>query len=68
MEKAGTLDTAKVMEIMEKTEEWQTIFGVSKFGGKEHYGIKRQVVTPVYISEVNNGNLVNRGTMMPTLP
>jgi branched-chain amino acid transport system substrate-binding protein len=68
MEKAGTLDTAKVMEVMEKIEEWQTIFGVSKFGGKEHYGIKRQVVTPVYISEVNNGNLVNRGTMTPTLP
>jgi branched-chain amino acid transport system substrate-binding protein len=68
IEKAGTLDPTKVMEVMEKTEEWQTIFGVSKFGGKEHYGIKRQVVTPVYISEVINGHLVNRGTMMPTLP
>jgi branched-chain amino acid transport system substrate-binding protein len=68
LEKAGTLDTAKVMETMEKTEEWQTIFGTSKFGGKEHYGIKRQIVTPVYISEVIKGNLVNRGTMMPSLP
>jgi branched-chain amino acid transport system substrate-binding protein len=68
MEKAGTLDTARVMEVMEKTEEWQTIFGASNFGGKVHYGIKRQIVTPVYISEVIKGNLVNRGTMMPTLP
>jgi branched-chain amino acid transport system substrate-binding protein len=68
LEKAGTLDTTKVMETMEKTEEWQTIFGPSKFGGKVHYGIKRQIVTPVYISEVIKGNLVNRGTMMPNLP
>ena len=68
LEKAGTLDTAKVMETMEKTEEWQTIFGASKFGGKEHYGIKRQIVTPVYISEIIKGNLINRGTMMPALP
>jgi hypothetical protein len=56
------------METMEKTEEWQTIFGPSKFGGKVHYGIQRQIVTPVYISEVIKGNLVNRGTMMPNLP
>jgi branched-chain amino acid transport system substrate-binding protein len=68
LEKAGTLDPTRVMETMEKTEEWQTIFGASKFGGKEHYGIKRQIVTPVYISELINGNLVNRGTMMPNLP
>jgi branched-chain amino acid transport system substrate-binding protein len=68
IEKAGSLDPTKVMGVMEKTEEWQTIFGGSKFGGKEHYGIKRQIVTPVYISEVNNGKLVNRGTMTPTLP
>jgi branched-chain amino acid transport system substrate-binding protein len=68
LEKAGTLDPTKVMETMEKTEEWQTIFGPSKFGGKVHYGIKRQIVTPVYISELINGNLVNRGTMMPSLP
>jgi len=68
LEKAGTLDTTKVMEMMEKTEEWGTIFGASKFGGKEHYGIKRQIVTPVYISEIIKGNLVNRGTMMPALP
>jgi hypothetical protein len=53
---------------MEKTEQWNTIFGTAKFGGKEHYGIKRQIVTPVYISEIVKGNLVNRGTMVPALP
>lgn len=68
IEKSGSLDPTQVKETMEKTEEWHTIFGAAKFGGKEHYGIKRQIVTPVYISEIVNGNLVNRGTMMPSLP
>jgi branched-chain amino acid transport system substrate-binding protein len=68
IEKAGTLDSIKVREVMEKTEEWQTIFGPAKFGGKEYYGIKRQIVTPVYISEVTDGKLVNKGTMLPSLP
>jgi branched-chain amino acid transport system substrate-binding protein len=66
--KSGSLDPTKVKETMEKTEEWNTIFGPAKFGGIKHYGIKRQIITPVYISEVVNGNLVNRGTLMPTLP
>ncbi len=68
IEKSGSLDPTQVKETMEKMEEWHTIFGAAKFGGKEHYGIKRQIVTPVYISEIVNGNLVNRGTMMPSLP
>ncbi len=68
IEKSGSLDPAQIKETMEKMEEWHTIFGAAKFGGKEHYGIKRQIVTPVYISEIVNGNLVNRGTMMPSLP
>jgi len=68
IEKAGSLDSTQVKEAMERTEGWNTIFGTAKFGGKEHYGIKRQIVTPVYISEIVKGNLVNRGTMIPTLP
>ena len=68
IEKSGSLDPTQVKETMEKMEEWHTIFGAAKFGGKEHYGIKRQIVTPVYISEIVNGNLVNRGTMLPALP
>ena len=35
--------------------------------GKEYYGVKHQIVTPVYISELINGKLVNRGTMMPVI-
>lgn len=68
IEKSGSLDPSKVRDAMEKIGEWQTIFGPAKFGGKEYYGIKRQIVTPVYISEIVNGKLVNRGTMMPSLP
>ncbi len=68
IEKSGSIDPTEVKDTMEKVDEWVTIFGPTKFGGKEHYGIKRQVVTPVYISEIIGGKLVNRGTMMPTLP
>jgi hypothetical protein len=63
-----TKDIQPIKETMEKTEDWETIFGASKFGGKEHYGIKHQIITPVYVSELVGGKLVNRGTMMPTLP
>ncbi len=68
IEKSGSIDPTKVKDTMEKVDEWVTIFGPAKFGGKEHYGIKRQVITPVYVSEVIGGKLVNRGTMMPVLP
>lgn len=68
IERSGSLDSTRVKEMMEKAEEWSTIFGPTKFGGKDYYGIKRQVITPVYISEITNGKLVNRGTMMPVLP
>jgi branched-chain amino acid transport system substrate-binding protein len=68
IEKAGSLDPTRVKETMEKTEEWSTIFGPTKFGGKEYYGAKRQIVTPVYISELKEGKLVNRGMTMPVLP
>jgi branched-chain amino acid transport system substrate-binding protein len=68
IEKSGSLDPTKVKEAMEKTEEWNTIFGAAKFGGQEHYGIRRQVITPVYISDIVGGKLVNRGTMTPSLP
>jgi branched-chain amino acid transport system substrate-binding protein len=68
IEKSGSIDPVKVKETMEKTEEWKTIFGPTRFGGKEYYGIKRQILTPIYISEVIDGKLVNRGTMTPSLP
>lgn len=68
IEKSGSLDPTTVKETMEKTENWNTIFGLAKFGGQDYYGIKRQIVTPVYVSEVIGGNLVNRGTMIPVLP
>jgi branched-chain amino acid transport system substrate-binding protein len=67
IEKAGSPDPTKVKEVMEKTAEWNTIFGPAHFAGSEYYGIKRQIVTPVYISELVNGKLTNRGTMIPTI-
>ena len=68
VEKAGSIDPTRLKETLEKIEEWETIFGPTKFGGKEYYGIKHQVITPVYVSELVGGKLINRGTMMPVLP
>ena len=67
IEKAGSLDPTKVKDTLEKTADWETIFGKSKFGGKDYYGIKHQIVTPVYISEIVNGKIVNRGTVLPNI-
>jgi len=65
IEKAGSLDTVKVREVLDKTPEWKTLFGISRFTGKDYYGINRQIVTPVYISELQGGKLNNRGVMLP---
>jgi branched-chain amino acid transport system substrate-binding protein len=65
IEKAGSLDTVKIKEVLDKTPEWKTLFGNSRFTGKDYYGINRQIVTPVYISELQDGKLNNRGVMMP---
>jgi branched-chain amino acid transport system substrate-binding protein len=68
IEKSGSLDPTVVKDTMEKVDTWNTIFGPAKFAGQAYYGIKRQIITPVYVSELISGKLVNRGTMMPTLP
>jgi branched-chain amino acid transport system substrate-binding protein len=67
IEKAGSIDPVKVKETLEKTEEWNSIYGKAHFAGKEYYGIKHQIVTPVYISEIIGGKLVNKGMATPTI-
>lgn len=68
IEKSGSLDPTVVKDTMEKVDTWHTIFGPARFAGQAYYGIKRQIITPIYVSELIGGKLVNRGTMMPTLP
>ncbi len=59
IEKAGSLDPTVVKNTMEKVDTWNTIFGPAKFAGQAYYGIKRQIITPVYVSELLGGKLVN---------
>ena len=49
--KAGTFDTTAVAKAMEDLE-FESTWGKSGFGGREHYGIKRQVVWPFALSEI----------------
>jgi len=57
IEKAGTLDTAKVAEALEALE-WESLFGPAHWGGEEVFGIKRQLITSICISEVRDGKPV----------
>jgi branched-chain amino acid transport system substrate-binding protein len=57
-EKAGTVDVDATVAQLEKMGKVETTFGPIAFGGKELYGINRQVFFPTYISTVNDGKLV----------
>lgn len=51
--KAGTFDTIKVVKVLEDLE-FESTWGKSGFGGKELYGIKRQVLWPFALSKIVN--------------
>ena len=51
MQKAGSVDTDKVLAVLTK-EQFQTVWGPLAIGGKETYGIDRQFLYPLVISKV----------------
>ncbi|MGA2468016.1 MAG: ABC transporter substrate-binding protein [Thermodesulfobacteriota bacterium] len=57
-EKAGTVDVDATIAQLEKLGKTETTFGTVALGGKELYGINRQLFYPAYISTVKNGKLV----------
>ena len=59
MEKANSLDPAKVRDVLE-TSEFNVIEGTQgRFGGKEIYGINHQLYRPVYMSIIEKGKVKN---------
>ncbi len=64
MQKAGSVDTDKVLAVLTK-EQFQTIWGPLALGGKETYGIDRQFLYPLVISEVRQGKVVDIAQVLP---
>ncbi len=58
MKEAGTTDTEKVVEVVEKTHKFDTILGPMVLVGKEKYGISRQFVHRMMLGVAKNGELV----------
>ena len=64
MQKAGSIDTDRVLAVITK-EQFQTIWGPLALGGKETYGIDRQFLYPLVISEVRQGKVVDIAQVLP---
>ena len=64
MQKAGSVDTDKVLAVLTK-EQFQTVWGPLAIGGKETYGIDRQFLYPLVISEVRQGRVVDIAEVLP---
>jgi branched-chain amino acid transport system substrate-binding protein len=64
MQKAGSVDTDKVLAVLTK-EHFQTVWGPLALGGKETYGIDRQFLYPLVISEVRQGKVVDIAQVLP---
>jgi branched-chain amino acid transport system substrate-binding protein len=64
MQKAGSIDTDKVLAVL-TTEQFQTVWGPLALGGKETYGIDRQFLYPLVISEVRQGKVVDIAQVLP---
>lgn len=67
IEKAGTLATTAVAEAMENLEG-EMPYGHFSFGGLKTYGIKRQIIMPIFYSEIKNGKQVSLGSVMTSVP
>jgi branched-chain amino acid transport system substrate-binding protein len=63
-EKAGTVEVDATVAQLEKQGKIETTFGPVALGGKDLYGINRQVFYPAYISTVKNGKLVMTETFL----
>ena len=64
MQRAGSVETDRVLEVLTK-ERFETVWGPLVIGGKETYGIDRQFLYPLVISEVRAGKIVDVAQVVP---
>jgi branched-chain amino acid transport system substrate-binding protein len=65
MQKAGSIETDKVLATITR-ERFETVWGPLAIGGKETYGIDRQFLYPLVISEVRGGKVVDVAQVVPS--
>jgi branched-chain amino acid transport system substrate-binding protein len=65
IEKENTLDTDKIKAAFEKSDGYMTMMGPIKWTGEELYGIRHQILTPFYISQIKNGKIVTYTKIVP---
>lgn len=65
IEKENTLDTDKIRDAIARSDGYETMLGPIKWTGKELYGIRHQILTPFYISQIKNGKIVTSAKIVP---
>jgi branched-chain amino acid transport system substrate-binding protein len=66
LRRAGSLDTGKVRDALEKLEGYDAgLFGPATWGGMADYGVNHQLMLKFWIVEVKNGKLVTRAALTP---
>ena len=65
MQEARSIETEKVLAALTQ-RPYETVWGTLVIGGKETYGIDRQFLYPVVISEIRGGKLVDLTQVLPT--
>jgi branched-chain amino acid transport system substrate-binding protein len=65
MEKAQSTDPKEIAKAM-PTVQFRTLMGgMAHFGGKEIYGANSQEMTPIYITQIEGGKLVEKAKIEP---
>ena len=63
-QKAGSIDSAKVMaalEAMTNEGDIQSAYGDAMMGGVDRYGVNRELVTPIPITLIMDGTMTLEG-------
>ncbi len=59
MEKIGSIDPGAVAEAMVKNQPYDTVFGPLIFGNAEVYGLPRNMIHPLVLSRIHDGEIEN---------
>ena len=63
-----TTDTVAIKKALDSLGVFETINGKGYFGGKETYGIDRQLIMPVFVKKAMGGKEITVETISPKMP